>query len=170
MKEQLALQNHWRSTTHWLRWIWRWDFYFSTKCEHGGFMENSQSNNFGGKGTIEIAEALKINNILTILALEVRLFYFWTTQHRSEGFMENPTFTGQWHWRYRSNGSFRSIEDQRNIDLIAFTGEIFSILNKQYEKSRIPTFTRTLKLEMIARKVLQKHWRSTTHWPHCIWG
>ena len=69
-----------------------------------------------------MAEALKINNTLTTLHLGVRFVYFLNNQ--------------SWNWRF--NLKF-------NIH-------------------------RTISLEMKEQRTLQKHWQSTTHWQHCIWG
>ena len=43
-------------------------------------MQHSQTNEIGNKGAMEIAEALKINNTLTILYLQVRHIEFATNQ------------------------------------------------------------------------------------------
>ena len=42
--------------------------------------KNAQHNKIGDEGSMEIAEALKINNTLTILYLGVRFIYFWHNQ------------------------------------------------------------------------------------------
>ena len=49
---------------------------------------HAQNNRIGDEGTKNIAEALSINNTLTTLHLEVRLFIFETTNLKIDDFIE----------------------------------------------------------------------------------